>query len=214
LPKIDFTKFFLTERQAMKKSMMMSDPNNSEEDAQFVVYGKLKYKEGLLEKNISKIFSDNENKDPDCVDYDYAISENHPLKDEIKKKFKEFKRAIRIFIINAKDLIKNIASTIKNIPTQMGAAVAALIVTPPTAGAANVLIMFKSLIAALSALLSKLPIILSSLGPFSFLQILIPDELITGFVTPINTILAVLNVSLGLISTIYGFIKPITLIAG
>ena len=90
----------------MKKIIIQSEKNVSEEDAHFIVYGKLKRENGKL--------VDNEIKDPDCVDETCGIPEEHNLKKEIKEKFKEFKKSIRTFIINAKDLIKEIASFIKN----------------------------------------------------------------------------------------------------
>ena len=202
VPTIDYDKYFLTERQSAKKTMMSNDKTISEEDAHRIVYGKLKY-------GVDGKLSDNEKIDPDCVDPKYAIPDNHPIMDEIRKKFKAFKKAVRTFMVNAADLIKNIPSLIASIALTIPAAIPAIAVLPPTAGVANVLVMFKSLLTIISEFLSKLPTILLVLEPISFLSLLISDKDIGTVVSPINGTLSVLNVSLGTISVIYNLVQKI-----
>ena len=182
--------------------MMLSDASIKEETAHYIVYGKMKYIDGKL--------SDNEIKDPDCVDPKKGIPEKHLIIENIKIKFKEFKKAVRTFMVNAMELINSIPPLIAAIGAQITQAAVAL-VTPPTftSGPATVLVMFKTLLSSLTEFLAKLPIILSTISPFSFLASLIPDDLVDLFIAPINFILLTLNTPLDTLTKITGFVTTI-----
>jgi hypothetical protein len=70
------------------------------------------------------------------------------------------------------------------------------------------------LLSSISAFLSKLPVILTSIGAFSFLTILIKAEKLNSIITTVVTVITTLNVSLTLIKTIYSLIKPIEILLG
>jgi hypothetical protein len=208
LPTINFKNFLLTKRQTLKKIMISSDKNITEDDAHFIVYGKMKYVKGKL--------SDNEILDPDCVDKERCIKEEHTLMIDTTNKIKEFKKSIRTFMINSKELINSVPALITDVGIEMAAIPSALTALGPPVngvlpGIANVIIMLKTLISSITEFLAKLPIILATLGPFTDILMLVIDGMIEIFLLPINIILEILNITLNVISIIYKLIG--TLIA-
>jgi hypothetical protein len=190
---IDLTKYFLTDRQIMKKIIMVKSPGITEENAQLIVYGKLYYKDDKL--------YDNDKLDPNCVlqptDEDYAIlgpslDENSPIGDEIKKMKEESIQSVKELGIKLQELIVAQIQCLTEIISAITSIAASIAIMPPGSGLPVAFASLQTMLSSIKRLQSKVGEILPYLKPLEYLTLLLPASA-SGVISLVSGILVVLN---------------------
>jgi len=210
-PTIDIKQFFMTNRQIMKKIIMVggnmsgipdtgaADIQIDEESAHMLVYGKLMIDEAgnLVDDEITF---------PECVHEKTKTKDSHPMKMWIKNK--------KLEVSIAFDQLKSKGPEIKNATIQLTNEVAASFITlasspvilPSGAGMPVALSALQGILSALQAYQTKIIQILPLLEPLTFVAILIPLNVIDTVIGMINIFLSIINTALAAVAGILSIV--------
>jgi len=200
----------LTPRQIAKKILIIQgrsfNPPLSEEDAQLAIYGKVYYKNGKL--------YDNDLKDtvcvsqPDDVDYEPSMDENHPMWQKIIAQEKELKFNLTQLGIKLGEFTFALPNAIAVIAVSLVALVSSAIILPFGAGLPTALSAVLTMITAIKQLQSKTAEILPLLVVLDLIALLLPSDAqaiiaqITAVFAIFLGIIAALSIVLGLLDKI------------
>jgi hypothetical protein len=199
LPKL-VDKYMLTDRQIAKKIISIKSPKLSDLDLNLIVYGKDLKKE--LGASYKEFVSENEKLNPKVIaketkSYFKALEDDNPVFDEVKKIKTEVKDGLFILEQKSKDMGKKVAKIGVMIGTTIPAA--AILVAPTSFNVPGAITLALNLINAIGDINSELKQFTPALRFLDKLKYVIPDEKIDKVVTPINSLITVIN---GLSSTI------------
>lgn len=203
---INLPDFFLTDRQIVKKMMLLNQtPPVSEEDAHMVVYGKLLYDGNKL--------VDNEVLHPECVDPDRAMDINHTI---IKDSVYDMKNKVKNSFNTLKDKVKELKDDLKNLSLKSVFVSAELAVTAvPIVGTATIPSAISSiftLLYTINTIVHKISSLVPILDEFKYLDYVmdLSRSDITTVLQPITILLSTINSILEGINPIYIAIGVLT----
>lgn len=202
----------LTPRQIAKKILLMQGQSStipmSEEDAQFIVYGKLYYKNGKL--------YDNDSVDSNCVskptddDYSEPLDKNHPLWQRVEKMIEDLEDSLIQLGIKLGEFVFAQPNAIISMTLSLTALVSSLTILPFGAGLPTALTAVQTMVTTIAELQSKTAGILPLLGIVDFIGLLLPKEAQVVIAT-INGIFATY---MGILALIDGLLSPLEKILG
>lgn len=205
----------LTQRQIAKKILLIKgqdfNPPLSEEDAQYIVYGKTFYQGGKL--------VDNDKKFPECVskkgdaDHHEPIDKNHPMWVEIENMFKGLKEKLIQLGIKLGEFILAIPAAIINITTSLVSLVSSAIILPFGAGIPSAISAVQTMLATLKELQAKTAALLPLIGVVDTIALILPKEA-QGVIAQINVIYGILLGIITGISAILGLLDKVTSLLG
>jgi len=201
----------LTNRQIMKKMLMLQgqaypEPM-TEEDAQFIVYGKVYYKDGKL--------YDNEIEDPACVsqptddDYEPPIDENHPLWKKVVGMLDDIKDSLLQLGIKLGEFLIAQPQAIANMAISLSALASSVVILPFGSGLPTALSAVQTMMKTIKDLQAKTAEILPLLAILDFIALVLPKNA-QSIIAQINVIIAIYLGVLTAITAVLGILEKIT----